>query len=370
MTAMMERMIFLVGPPRSGSTLLMRVLNATSQVYSRPEPHLIGPMAHLGYYDNIDRAPFDHFQSAEGVRGFVADLPGGEADYLDALRAYADTMYGRMLGSAKNGERYFLDKTPANSLLLPFLGKLYPRAKYIVLTRHPAAIFASYAESFFDGDYAAAADFNPILARYIPAMARFLRQTVVPFTHVRYEELVTDPEATLKKVSTYLDIPFEPDALNYKKRDVVGKGLGDPVGVKKHDRPVASSIETWGAEFAANRVRYEVVARQIAMVEPADLATWGYPLETFWKPMEDADPANWKPRKIELDRFQRQRRALRWARRMAKETAVGGAMEKVRFGLEVVLREGLGADGRAEGRGVGNTRQNAKDATDPTEESE
>jgi hypothetical protein len=345
---MMDRLVFLIGPPRSGSTLLMRVLNATSLIHSRSEPHLMGPLAHLGFYENVDRAAFDHLQAADGVRGFVADLPGGEADYLDALRAYADTLYGRMLAAAPGNPRYFLDKTPANALILPFLGKLYPRAKFVVLTRHPAAIFASFAESFFDGDYAAAAAFNPILTRYVPAMARFLRQTHVPFVHVRYEDLVTDAEGTLQRISTYLDIPYEPGALDYKKQEVAGKGLGDPVGVKKHDRPVSSSKDTWGAEFAANRDRYEVVARQIAMIDPADLATFGYPIDTFWKPMEDADPASWKPRKIELDRFQRQRVALRWLRRAAKDSALGGALRKVRFACDVVLREGFAAYAEAE----------------------
>jgi hypothetical protein len=324
----------------------MRVLNATEQIFSRAEPHLMGPLAHLGYYANVDRAAFDHLQAAEGVRDFVADLPRGEEDYLDALRAYADTLYGRMLdgaiASAKGTPpRFFLDKTPANALILPFLAKLYPRAKYIVLTRHPAAIFASYAESFFDGDYKAAAAFNPILVRYIPAMARFLRQSDVAFEHVRYEELVTAPEATLERLCRYLDIPFDAGALDYQRKDVAGKGLGDPVGVKKHSRPVASSVDTWGAEFAANRDRYEVVARQIAMVEPADLDTWGYPLDTFWKPMEEADPAGWKPRKIELDKFQRQRVALRWLRRAANGSALGRALEKTRFYVDVVMREGF-----------------------------
>ena len=164
---LMDRLVFLVGPPRSGSTLLMRILNATDQVWSRPEPHLMGPLAHLGFYDNVDRAPFDHLQAADATRAFVADLPRGEEDYLDALRAYADVMYGRMLATAKGEPRYFLDKTPANALLLPFLAKLYPRAKFIVLTRHPAAIFASYAESFFDGDYAPGDHFaaSPLLQK-------------------------------------------------------------------------------------------------------------------------------------------------------------------------------------------------------------
>lgn len=338
---MMDRLVFLIGPPRAGTTLLMRVLNATDQVWSRPEPHLMGPLAHLGFYDNVDRAPFDHVQAADATRAFVADLPRGEDDYLDALRAYADTMYGRMLTTAPGKPRYFLDKTPANALVLPFLAKLYPRAKYVVLTRHPAAIFASYAESFFDGDYEAAARFNPILARYIPAMATFLRRTDVDICHVRYEELVTAPEDTLARISTYLDIPFDAGALDYQRKDVTA-GLGDPVGVKKHARPVASSKDTWGAELAANADRFEVVARQVAACTPEDLATWGYPMDGFWKPMEEADPAAWKARAIAFDRFQAERRGLRWARKLTQASpAVANVLGSARKACDVLLREGF-----------------------------
>lgn len=343
---MMHRLIFLVGPPRSGSTLLMRVLNATDQIYSRPEPHLMGPLAHLGYYGNVDKAAYDQLQAADAIREIVRDLPGGEDDYTRALRAYADSLYAGLLqlsdraGTAEH-ERYFLDKTPANALILPFLGKLYPNAKYIVLTRHPAAIFASFAESFFDGDYEAAVRFNPVLVRYIPAMAAFLRQKNASFIHVKYEDLVTEPEQTLERICEYLEIPFDPAALDYNRKAVDGKGLGDPVGVNKHARPVASSKDTWGAEFAANPARAEVVARQIASVDPADLETWGYPLDSFWKPMEQADPASWKPRKIALDRFQKQRRLLRWLRRAATGSTFGRLLGKVRFFCDVILREGF-----------------------------
>src|SRR5437764_1307876 len=84
-------------------------------------------------------------------------------------------MYERMLSTAP-GKRFFLDKTPAYALVLPFLVKLYPDAKYIVLTRHPLAVLSSWVESFFDGDYQVALNHNPLLARHLPALARILRE--------------------------------------------------------------------------------------------------------------------------------------------------------------------------------------------------
>ena len=109
---MEEKVLFVVGSPRSGSTLLARMVGSHSQIYGRPEPHLLTPLAHLGYYAKVDKAPYDALLAAESQRQFVADLPHGEQDYIDACRAYTDTLYHRMLAT-KPGKRFFLDKTPA-----------------------------------------------------------------------------------------------------------------------------------------------------------------------------------------------------------------------------------------------------------------
>lgn len=329
-----DRLIFVVSAPRTGSTLLSQVLNGTSQIHAPPEPHLIPPLAHLGFYGNVDKAPYDPLQSAKALRHVIQQLPHQEADYLAALRAYTDTLYERLLPPNKG---YFLDKTPANALCLPFLGKLYPNARYIVLSRHPAALFASYAESFFGGDYEAAVAFNPILVRYIPAIAAFLRQSDIPFLHVHYEDFVATPEQSLSRICAYLNVPFEPTALNYQPPP---PGLGDPVGLKQYRRPHAHSIDRWGAELAAHRLRYEVVARQIAQVDPSDLEILGYPLRHFWKPMEEADPAGWTPRKIDLDRFQAQRRGLRWLKKLAHPgSGLHQGLSSARFYMDVLIRD-------------------------------
>lgn|GEM_PF-179177 len=336
-----NRLIFLIGPPRSGSTLLMRILNATSAIYSRPEPHLMTPLAHLGFYDNVDSASYDHLQAQQAVRAYVQDLPGGESDYLDAVRAYADVMYGRMLENAGD-ERYFLDKTPAYGLIVEFLAKLYPEAKFIVLTRHPAAIFASFANSFFDGDYEAAVKFNPLISRYVPKMAWFLREQPVKLLHVSYEDVASKPEETLQRISEYLEIPFEPDAVNYKRKEVAGEGLGDPIGVQQHNRPVTSSIHKWANELIEDEQKLRIIADQLATVSDEDLETWGYPRETLWAPLQEAKPkAVTKGKKRKWDNWASQRRILVWVRKDIEKSRVGKLLRKIRFICDVLLRGGF-----------------------------
>ena len=113
-----EHLVFVISPPRAGSTLLQRMLGAHQDISTHPEPHLITPLAYLGYHDRVDAAPFDHINAAQAVQSFVSELPKGEEDYLDALRAYCNTLYGRALETTQ--KRYFLDKTPAYALVLPF----------------------------------------------------------------------------------------------------------------------------------------------------------------------------------------------------------------------------------------------------------
>lgn len=338
---MEQNLVFLISTPRAGSTMLMRILNATSSIVSRPEPHLMPALAHLGFWETVEKAPFDQLQAQMAMRELVKELPNQDADYYAACRAYCDSLYGKMFDITKpdgnTNIRYFLDKTPANALVLPFLTKVYPNAKYIFLTRHPGAIFASYANSFFDGDYKAAVDFNPILSRYIPAMAEELRNPSVPLIHVSYEQVVSNPEETLKRLTDFLEVPFEPEALDYKRAQVAD-GLGDPLGVQKHDRPVTSSMDKWVLELAADKRKFEIVAKQLAGVTPEDLEQWGTPKDTLWSAMDEADPKLYKARKQEWSRYVLTRKLLIWLRRDIQNRPHGKIIRKIRFFCDVLLR--------------------------------
>ncbi len=335
---MEERLVFLIGSPRAGTTLLARMLGSHSAIYNRPEPHLLTPLAHLGYYGTVQKAPYDPFNVTEAMQGLVAELPRQEADYLDACRAYTDVIYGRLL--ARSGRRWFLDKTPAYALVIPFIIKLYPRARYIVLTRHPVAIFSSFVSSFFDGDYAVAQAHNPILDRYVPAIARLLRDRPVPLVHVRYEDVVAEPATALGSICALLGVPFEVGMIEYGRHDHATTGLGDPLGVARHDRPVTSSVEKWTDEIAGDAPRIDFIRRIILGLDPDDLRLWGYERDEILRGLDAA--AGRQPRRARvpaLNRYRVERKLLVLLRRNIHHNALGRALKRLRFALDVVLRE-------------------------------
>ncbi|MFT4571619.1 MAG: hypothetical protein ACI8TX_001524 [Hyphomicrobiaceae bacterium] len=334
------KVVFVIGSPRSGSTMLARMVGSHSKIYGRPEPHLLTPLAHLGYFENVDKAPYDHVLAAQSMRSFVEDLPGGEQDYVDACRAYSDTLYERMLAT-RSGEQYFLDKTPAYGLVLDFIQRVYPDAPFIVLTRHPLAIFSSFAESFFDSDYAAAHAYNPLVERYVPALAKILRERKVPrIHHVVYESLVADPESQLQKIFEFLGLEHEAEAVDYGKHQHVEKGLGDPIGVAKHSRPSIGSVQKWATEIAGDPARLELCRAMIARVDPADLELWGHPLETIWKPLDDVGAGAVKPKAKKLDRYRLQRKAIVRGRAfVGNSPGLRRLLAQTRLALDVLLRQ-------------------------------
>ena len=293
------------------------------------------PLAHLGVYDNVDKAPYDHINAAEAMRSFIEDLPRGEADYVDALRAYTDTLYGRML--EQTDAAYFLDKTPAYALVLPFLQRVYPDAKYVVLTRHPLAVFSSYANSFFRGDWQQAHAFNPILERYMPAMAAFLRERPLPLLHVAYEDLVGAPEIQMERVFAFLGLDNVPEAVEYGQGEPVKQGMGDPITVHKHDRPVVDSVNKWAAELAADDSKRALGADMLKTIEPRDLEVWGWPLSEIWQPLEEEGGA--PPPKPVFNSYTFQRRMMLALKKDIHNRPHGKVVKRLKYYCDVLLRE-------------------------------
>ncbi|GMW01111.1 MAG: hypothetical protein AMXMBFR84_22480 [Candidatus Hydrogenedentota bacterium] len=333
-------MVFVISAPRSGSTMLERMLEGHSLIHGGPEPHLLTPLAHLGVWANVDKAPYDHVLAAESQKLFISKLPGGESDYWKACRAYCDTLYGAYI--AGSGKHICLDKTPAYALILPFIAKVFPDAKYVVLTRHPLAVFSSYANSFFDGNYQAAQNYNPLLNRYVPAIADFLRRDYPQVFHVRYEDLVRKPELWMQEICAYIGVPYEPAMVNYGERPGTAHsdGLGDPIGVTQHDRPQTGSIEKWASELVADPLKLSMMRAIVDRLAEEDLTVWGYPPASFWEALEQVQGKSVASRASGLTRYRLQRKLIVGLRAQAQKGGMfRGVLSKARLVCDVLLRE-------------------------------
>jgi hypothetical protein len=378
---MQDRLIFLIGSPRSGSTLLSRVLGAHSKIYAPEEPHLITPIAHLGFYDSVDSAAYDPVITRQAARALVAALPGGESEYLDALRAYTDAIYRGLfesqtacfssnatsdtadtpdtpdtcdipaardkpssiaLSQAPN-RSYLLDKTPAYALSLDFLVRLYPEARYLVLTRNPIAVWSSFVDSFFDGDDRAAHAHNPLLERYVPAIARFLQTSPVPFHHAGYEKLVQSPDEEARKICDFLEIDFEPEMVDYGStpgaRGESTRGLGDPIGVARQSRPTTQSLSKWVTAATGKPERVGLYREILARLSDEDLESWSTSRSELSREIDGIDLAGRPAPRPRLTRYALERRLLvSVRRRIQPENGLGRLVKRIREVCDVLLR--------------------------------
>ncbi len=341
--SMQEQLVFLIGSPRSGSTLLSRMLGAHSAVCAPEEPHLITPLAHLGYYESVEAAPYDPIITRTAARALVAGLPGGEDAYLAALRALTDSLYAGLLEAGGNGARLLLDKTPAYALSLDFLSRLYPQARYVVLTRNPLAVWSSYVDSFFDGDDAVAHRHNPLLERYVPAIARFVRESATPMVRIQYENLVQEPEKNIRQLCAFLDLEFEPGMVEYGSApDAKGesaRGLGDPTNVARESRPTTGSLSKWARAAVGRPERLALYEQILARLTDEDLEVWGHPRGELAAQLAAIDPAGRRAPRARLTRYALERRLLvALRRRVTPDGFLGRLLRRIREACDVLLR--------------------------------
>src|SRR5262249_10230300 len=135
-------------------------------------------------------------------------------------------------------------------------------------------------------------------------------------------------------------IDFEAGIVDYGEHAFTSKGLGDPLTVDKHTRPITDSVEKWATELAAEPAKLQMVREMTATIDDADLDLWGFPRATFFAPVDQAavkgggrlEPP---PR---LDRFRIERKLLVLLRRNIHQNAFGRVVRRTRMLCDVLLR--------------------------------
>jgi hypothetical protein len=219
--------VFLVGCPRSGTTLLQSLLSAHPQVASFPESHffttVISSQAllyQLGLASPRARTRFYQFVHEIGhseMRRYLPGFPVFTRQYTRAFLAVLDTL------TRQQQKSLWLEKTPRHLHYIDDISRLVPGAKFIHLIRNGADTVASLYEvvqahpdtwkAFSPGDL------DQCIQRWLTD-AMITRQHCHKSNHIliRYEHLTEEPRLVLTKLCTFIGLPFSETMLTgYQK---------------------------------------------------------------------------------------------------------------------------------------------------------
>ena len=195
--------IFVVGLPRSGSTLIEQILSSHSAVEGTMELPDIPALAR----------PF--YGQRGGAPGYPDALAGLDAA---ACRALGERYLEQTRIQRRRGAPYFVDKMPNNFVHLGLIHLALPNAKIIDARRHPlGCCFSCFKQHFARGQLFTydLDDLGRYYHDYVELMAHF--DAVLPgrVHRVHYERMIEDTEGEVRRLFDYLGLPFEPATLRF-----------------------------------------------------------------------------------------------------------------------------------------------------------
>ncbi len=197
--------IFIVGLPRSGSTLIEQILASHSAVEGTMElPEIISMTREL----RQQSAKTDSISYHE----VLAKLEATE------LRALGERYIERTRVHRKTGAPYFIDKMPNNFAHLALIHLSMPNARIIDARRHPlACCFSGFKQNFARGQNFSYGleDLGRYYSDYVELMAHYDAALPGRVHRVIYEDLVEDTEAQVRQLLDYCGLEFEPQCLRF-----------------------------------------------------------------------------------------------------------------------------------------------------------
>jgi hypothetical protein len=268
--------VFLLSLPRSGSTLLQRLLAVSPEVATAAEPWFLLPLAYSARQRGTHNA-YGQPTCAAALDDLSANLGDATgASWPEMVARFAGEVYGEL---SPPGARWFVDKTPRYSLIAPELVRWFPEARFIVLWRNPLAAAASFTNTISEGTWRFwrnHVDLYDGLANLVDLVGGEAAERVVA---LRYEDLVREPEKELTRIGEHLDLDLDTArAVEAFNRVPVGGRLGDHWGAARFDAVSADPLDTWPAHYNTP-VRRRWARRYLDWLGDDRLAVMGYDRE-------------------------------------------------------------------------------------------
>jgi len=223
------QLVFILSSPRSGSTLLQRMLDQHPDIESPEELHLLHYDTYAQRHAALSQAETRHLLGGTArLRARINGISMDDSNRLELKFIGAEEPALNFFTEINKNfsKQYLVDKTPSYAYSRETLERIstqFPLARFIYLTRHPSAVIKSLIDSQLQ-------EIIPFARRYsgdtstIPEMIWALCheniQSILPginlnrLHYVSYEELVMNPEQAMTSILNFLHLPFYPDCAN------------------------------------------------------------------------------------------------------------------------------------------------------------
>ncbi len=236
-------LVLIVGMPRSGTTLLERMLAAHPKVHGAGEQLTLPELGRRLYAESLSTG-----RPPKALLG-PTRLEAWQRRYLD-----------RALRDAAGRPAVIVDKMPENYRWLGLARLLFPQARVLHIMRHPLDTCLSCHLTGLHGIFDYSRSLEGLAAAYHgyrQLMAHWEARRTLPLLTLRYEELVTAAEAVLRRVLAFLGLPWDPACLDFPAR----AGVVRTASYRQVRRPLyRSAIGRW-RPYAA---RLEPLRRALA----------------------------------------------------------------------------------------------------------
>jgi hypothetical protein len=267
------RPIFILSLPRTGSTLLQRILGSHEAIATTSEPWFLLPLVYSLRESGV-RAEYEHGAMARGTRGFASEyLPGGVPSYLAAVHDFSIRLYSEAAGP----KPYFLDKTPRYHHIAADLISLFAEGRFIFLWRHPLAVAASFIETWGAGGWNLDA-FSADLFRGLQSLLEAYRANEQKVVSIRYEDLVAQPHTEVDRLLGYLELPLDTTLVDrFPELEMKNRGFWDP-HAQRYDGVSHELVDKWKS-IMTNPIRKAWCRRYLRWLGADRLASMGYRIE-------------------------------------------------------------------------------------------
>jgi tetratricopeptide (TPR) repeat protein len=254
--------IFILGFPRSGTTLVEQTLSAHPRICAGDE---------LPFVNEITDAMVRVLNSPLAYPEALAELWMGDRRHgLDELRDYYLERV-RQLGVVEEGALWFTDKMPLNETHLGLIALLFPRSPMIHVLRHPLdVVLSTFSNHLTHGFYCSYA--LETAARHfaltMELVEHYRAQMTLHYLPIRYEDIVDDQEEAVRRILDFIGEPFDDACLAFHEN-------------RRYAR-TASYAQVTEQLYDRSRYRYRHYLKQLepaaAILEPV-IKRLGYPLD-------------------------------------------------------------------------------------------